>query len=84
MTGSRLTTLLATGRRAAVGKTTGPGRLKVWEVKTGTLKHDLAGHNHAEAASLFSGRALLASAGVGGDRDNGNGVLIWNAQTGRR
>jgi len=64
---------------------TGPGRLKVWEVKTGTLKHDLAGHSHAEAASFSPDGTLLASAGRwGGDRDNGNGVLIWNAQTGQK
>ena len=38
---------------------TGPGRLKVWEVKTGTLKHDLVGHSHANAVSFFSGRELV-------------------------
>jgi WD40 repeat protein len=64
---------------------TGPGRLKVWEVTTGTLKQDLVGHAHANAVSFSPDGNLLASAGSWDkDREHGTGVIIWNAQTGRR
>ena len=64
---------------------TGPGRLKVWEVNTGTLKHDLVGHSHANAVSFSADGNLLASAGSwGGDRDNGTGAIIWKTQTGEK
>jgi hypothetical protein len=65
--------------------TTGPGRLKVWEVNTGKLKHDLAGHSHADAVSFSAGGELLASAGRWtSEADNGTGVIIWDAQTGAK
>ncbi|MFN0018965.1 MAG: protein kinase domain-containing protein [Pirellulaceae bacterium] len=63
---------------------TGPGRLKVWDVKTGVLKHDLAGHSHVEAVSFSADGNLLASAGRWEDAsEHGNGVIIWNSQTGK-
>ena len=63
---------------------TGAGRLKVWEVKTGTLKRDLAGHSHAIAVAFSPDGNLLASAGNWlSDRDHGTGVIVWNSQTGK-
>ncbi len=64
---------------------TGPGRLKVWEVKTGTLKHDLVGHSHAYAVSFSPDGSLLASAGrwLSNSR-SGTGVILWNARTGAK
>jgi len=65
--------------------TTGPGRLKVWEVKTGKLLHDLAGHSHASAVAFSGDGSLLASAGQWhGGTDHGTGVIIWNPETGAR
>jgi WD40 repeat protein len=65
-------------------RSTGPGRLKVWDVQTGILKHDLAGHNdHANAAVFSPDGRLLASAGRWlKDGDWGNGVILWNPHTG--
>lgn len=62
---------------------TGPGRLKVWDVRTGTLKHDLVGHNRLPNAVAFSPDGnLLASAGGWLTRDeNGTGVILWNPKT---
>ena len=62
---------------------TGPGRLKVWEVNTGTLKHDLVGHSHANAVSFSPDGSLLASAGSWmNDSESGTGVIIWSSQSG--
>ncbi len=64
---------------------TGPGRLKLWDVQTGSLKHDLVGHNDQAYAVAFSPDGkLLASAGRWATEGEffGNGVVIWNAQTG--
>lgn len=63
---------------------TGPGRLKVWDVKTGKLIHDLPGHSHAEAVSFSPDGNLLASAGRWSGHEHGTGVIIWNVQTGKK
>ncbi len=61
---------------------TGPGRLKIWNVKTETLKHDLAGHSDANAVAFSPDGSLFASAGSWrSDAETGTGVLIWNATT---
>ncbi len=66
-------------------KTTGPGRLKVWEVKTGTLKHDLAGHSRANAAAFSPDGNSLASVGRWRTKQkSGHGAIIWNPHTGAR
>ncbi len=62
-------------------RTTGPGRLKIWDVKTETLKHDLVGHSQASAVAYSADGSLLASAGSWlSNAETGTGVLIWNAQ----
>ncbi len=66
-------------------RTTGPGRLKLWDVHTGTLKHDLAGHNDQVYALAFSPDGKrLASAGRWHSKGDmfGNGVILWDAQAG--
>ena len=66
---------------------TGPGRLKVWDVPTGTLKHDLVGHNNQAYAVAFSpDGSQLASAGRWGDEFErwGNGVILWSLDTGKQ
>ena len=66
-------------------RVTGPGRLKVWEVKTGMLKHDLVGHSHADAVTFSPDGNLLASAGRWqGASDWGTGVVIWNPHLGKK
>ena len=68
-------------------KTAGPGRLKVWDVKTGTLKHDLAGHSYAEA-SPFRGWELAGQCGKLAQQRRqpgwGRGAILWNPQTGAK
>ena len=55
-------------------RSTGPGRLKLWDVQTGTLKHDLVGHNdHAYAVAFSPDGKWLASAG----RWHGKGRHVW-------
>jgi WD40 repeat protein len=64
---------------------TGPGRLKVWDVQSGSLKHDLAGHNnHANAVAFSPDGQLLASAGRWMRKDDfsGKGVILWNPHDG--
>ncbi len=65
---------------------TGPGRLKVWDVKTGTLRHDLVGHQQARAVAFSPDGKMLASAGswYDGHDDGGNGVIVWNPHTGEK
>jgi WD40 repeat protein len=64
---------------------TGPGRLKVWDVETGALKHDLAGHSQANGVAFSSDGRLLASAGSwSDDHDHGTGVILWNPQSGEK
>ena len=48
---------------------TGPGRLKLWDVQTGSLKHDLIGHNdQAYGARFFAGRKVAGKRRAVGDR----------------
>ena len=64
---------------------TGPGRLKVWDVKTGTLKHDLIGHSQANAVTFSHDGNMLASAGSWeSDREQGTGVIIWDPRDGTK
>ncbi|MDA1231676.1 MAG: hypothetical protein O2856_12960 [Planctomycetota bacterium] len=66
-------------------RSTGPGRLKVWEVMTGTLKHDLDGHSDANMVAFSADGSLLASAGRWLDKTNsGDGVIVWNPQSGEK
>ena len=64
-------------------RSTGPGRLKLFDAQSGALKHDLVGHNDQAYAVCFSPDGnLLASAGRWTNEGEffGNGVIIWNAQ----
>jgi WD40 repeat protein len=62
-------------------RSTGPGRLRIWNVKTETLKHDLVGHSDANAVVFSPDGSLFASAGSWrSDAATGTGVVIWNAQ----
>jgi serine/threonine-protein kinase len=73
------------GRDPLGERSTGPGRLKVFDVKTGKLKHDLVGHSQAFKVAFSSDGSLLVSAGRWGDNTGlGNGVLVWNPQTGEK
>ncbi len=59
-------------------RTTGPGRLKTWDVKTETLKHDLVGHSQASSVAFSPDGAVFASAGSWhSDAETGTGVVIW-------
>lgn len=63
---------------------TGPGRVKVWDVGTGELKYDLAGHDsHVNDVVFSPDGSMLASAGNWLTPDNlGTGVVLWSAHTG--
>ncbi len=65
-------------------KTTGPGRLKVFDVKTGTLNHDLNGHSDVFNVSFSPDGTLLVSAGHWSGSDHGTGVIKWNPQSGKK
>jgi WD40 repeat protein len=60
----------------------GPGRLKVWDIHRATLKHDLPGHSQAYAVGFSSNGGFLASAGRWDDSGHGNGIVVWNPQSG--
>jgi WD40 repeat protein len=72
--------------RGGLGRSvTGPGRLKLFEVKTGALLHDLAGHSQVFDAQFSADGSILVSAGRWEDgNDHGNGVLVWNPETGEK
>ena len=62
-------------------RSTGPGRLKIWNVKTETLKHDLVGHSDANAVAFSPDGSLFASGGSWrSDAETGTGVVIWNGR----
>lgn len=64
---------------------TGPGRLKVWDVNTGTIKHDLVAHSHANLVSFSPDGRFLASIGRWEDASgHGSGVILWDPQTGTK
>jgi serine/threonine protein kinase/WD40 repeat protein len=76
--------LTSDGIRRLGEHTTSPGRLRIWEVKTGKLKFDLAGHdNQANAVAFSPDGNLLASAGNWRDANEaGTGAIIWDARNG--
>jgi WD40 repeat protein len=59
------------------------GLLKLWDAKSGELKHDLKGEHSSQVLDVaFSPDGkLLASAG--NCRGTGNGVKLWDPQTGK-
>jgi WD40 repeat protein len=66
-------------------RSTGPGRLKIWDVNTGAKTHDLVGHSDANAITFSPDGTVLASAGSWlSDSESGTGVVIWNAHTGTK
>ncbi len=74
-----------TRRLTLTRSVTGPGRLKLWEVNTGTLEHDLAGHSHANAACFSADGNLLASTGRWASRrTGGTGAILWDLRTGTK
>ncbi len=73
------------GRGRLGERATGPGRLKLWDVKTGALEHDLAGHSDANAVAFSPDGNLLASAGSWfSDSEWGTGVILWDPETGKK
>lgn len=73
------------GQRRLGRLATGSGRLKVWEVKTGTLKQDLVGFSRANMVAFSHDGSLLACAGLWlTNSDHGTGVIVWNPQTGEK
>ena len=70
----------------SLGRTgTGPGRLKVWNIRNGDLLHDLAGHSHAHSVAISPDGNILASAGRwSSNREDGSGVILWDSETGEK
>jgi serine/threonine-protein kinase len=62
----------------------GRGRLKIWDAKTGALKHDLAEHSQVFAVAFSWDGNMLASTGRWSGPDHGNGVLVWNPHSGEK
>jgi len=76
---------VARTRLTSAARSTGPGRLKVWEVKTGTLKYDLVGHGSANAVAFSPDGNLLASVGYWTTKYHRvGGAGIWNPHTGAK
>ncbi len=66
-------------------KVGGSGRLKVWDVATGELKHDLPGHSWAGSCAFAPEGNVLASAGRwDSGNEHGSGVLVWDLDTGKQ
>ena len=62
---------------------TGPGRLKIWNVKTGELERDLDGHSRASSSAFSPDGNFLVSVGSWeGLRSHGTGAIIWIPRTG--
>ena len=73
------------GARRLNEVSTGPGRLKSWDVETGSLKRDLVGHSHADAVAFSPDGRWLASAGRwASGSDSGGGVIVWDAERGAK
>ena len=61
---------------------TGPGGLKLWDVKTGTLKEDLAARSQTYAVAFSPDGRWLASGGDWVNLDNWQGgTILWNLET---
>jgi WD40 repeat protein len=62
-----------------------PGRLKVWEIETGTLKYELPGMYQARAVTFSPDGNLLACAGNSRTADKiATGVGLWNRHSGEQ
>ncbi len=62
-----------------------PGSVKLWDVKTGLLKHEIPGPEQVMAIAFSDDGGRLASAGAW-EVDDGvfSGVIVWNARTGAK
>jgi WD40 repeat protein len=66
-------------------KISGPGRLKIFNVATGALRNDLAGHSHFFTVAFSPDGTLLASCGrwFSEFNNHGNGAILWDMRTGQ-
>ncbi|HEY2882533.1 MAG TPA: hypothetical protein VGJ15_08870 [Pirellulales bacterium] len=63
----------------------GPGRLKIFEAKTGALKHDLVGYSAANCVTFSPDGERLACAGRWfSPNEHGEGAIVWNSETGEK